>query len=126
MVGAFGLTGGALCVLATALTTSKAAGVVLISAGYGCMDLMLPSAWAICMDLGGRYAGAVSGAMNSAGHVGGFSSSVLFGYIVRRYGNYNAPLFLIASMLTIAAFVFSRIDSSKTIVTEEQTEVVRA
>jgi nitrate/nitrite transporter NarK len=126
LVGACGLTGGALCVLATALTTSKTAGVLLISIGYGSMDLMLPSAWAICMDLGGRYAGAVSGAMNSAGHVGGFSSSVLFGYIVRRYGNYNAPLFLIAAMLTMAAFVFSRIDASKTIVPDERTAAAPA
>jgi MFS family permease len=121
--GALGLTGGALCVLATALIPGKLAGVVLISVGYGCMDLMLPSAWAICMDLGGRYAGAVSGAMNSAGHIGGFSSSVLFGHIVTRYGSYNAPLFLISTMLFAAAFVFSRIDASRTIVVDEPAAV---
>ncbi len=118
-LGAFALAGGSLCVLATALAPGKLAGVVLISAGYGCMDLMLPSAWAMCLDLGGRYAGAVSGAMNSAGHIGGFSSSVLFGYLVRHTGSYHAPLFAIATMLMAAAFVFSRIDSSQPIVRQE-------
>ncbi|MBI3280511.1 MAG: MFS transporter [Acidobacteria bacterium] len=126
VVGTAGLLGGALCVLGTALTEGKLSGVLWISIGYGCMDLMLPSAWAICMDLGGRYAGAVSGAMNSAGHVGGFSSSVLFGYIVRHYGSYNAPLLLIAFMLTIAAFVFSRINASRTIVPEDKPMAVPA
>ena len=113
VLGGLGLAGGALCILATALTSGKVTGVLFLSLGYGCMDLMLPSAWAVCMDLGGRYAGAVSGAMNSAGHVGGFSSSVLFGYLVRGTGNYNAPLFAIATMLAAAAFVFTRIDSSR-------------
>jgi nitrate/nitrite transporter NarK len=118
IVGALALTAGSICVLATALTEGKVAGVVLISAGYGCMDLMLPSAWAMCLDLGGPYAGAVSGAMNSAGHIGGFSSSVLFGYLVTRFNSYDAPLFWIAAMLLCAAIVFSRIDSSQPLVRE--------
>ncbi len=101
LLGAAGLLGGAACVLATALTTGK-----------------MPSAWAICMDLGGKYSGAVSGAMNSAGHIGGLSSSVLFGYLVRDLGSYNAPLFVIAAMLTLAAVMFSRIDASKPLVAE--------
>jgi MFS family permease len=125
VVGTLGLAGGAACVLATALTEGKPAGVILISVGYGCMDTMLPSAWAICMDLGGRYAGAVSGAMNSAGHIGGFSSSVLFGYLVTRFGTYNAPLFWIAAMLVCAAVVFSRIDASQPIVREEEETATR-
>jgi nitrate/nitrite transporter NarK len=74
------------------------------------------------MDLGGRYSGAVSGAMNSAGHIGGFSSSVLFGYLVRDYGSYNAPLFVIAAMLAAASLVFSRIDASRPLIAEPQQE----
>jgi MFS family permease len=122
LIGALGLLGGAVCVLATALTTGKLTGVILLAVGYGCMDFMLPSAWATCMDLGGRYSGAVSGAMNSAGHIGGFSSSVLFGYLVRDYGSYNAPLFVIAAMLAAASLVFSRIDASRPLIAEPQQE----
>lgn len=116
LIGSASLAAGALCVLATALTEGKLLGIILISAGYGFMDLMLPSAWAMCLDIGGRYAGAVSGAMNSSGHIGGFSCSVLFGYLVQRYGSYETPLFVIAAMLLLAALVFSQIDASKTIV----------
>jgi MFS family permease len=126
VVGSCGLFLAALFVLATALTTGKAAGVIFISLGYGAMDLMLPSAWAICLDLGGRYSGAVSGAMNSSGHVGGFLSSVLFGYLVRDFNNYNAPLFAIATMLMVSAFLFLRIDPTKPIAVEEPALTVQA
>jgi ACS family glucarate transporter-like MFS transporter len=73
----------------------------------------------MCLDLGGRYAGAVSGAMNSSGQLGGFTCSVLFGYLVRIYGNYNTPVFAIALMLMLSAFVFFRIDSSRPILAED-------
>ena len=125
-LGAFSLAAGSLCVLATALSEGKLMGVVLISVGYGFMDLMLPSAWAMCLDIGGRYAGAVSGAMNSSGHIGGFTCSVLFGYLVAHFGSYNVPLFAISVMLMAAAFVFSRIDASHAIVVDEEPTVRHA
>ena len=52
---------------------------------------MLPRSWAICLDVGRRYSGAVSGAMNSAGQAAGYICTVLFGYLVARYG-YHVPL----------------------------------
>jgi MFS family permease len=119
-LGAASLAMGSACVLATALTEGKVLGVLLISVGYGFMDLMLPSAWAMCMDIGGRYAGAVSGAMNSSGHIGGFSCSVLFGYLVQHYGDYELPLLAIAAMLLVGACVFVNIDSSRTITAAEK------
>jgi cyanate permease len=71
------------------------------------------------MDVGGRYAGAVSGAMNSFGHIGGTACSVMFGYVVEHYGNYDAPLVVIASMVFVAALIFSRIDPSRTLLEDE-------
>lgn len=116
LMGSTSLTASAALVLAAAMTRGKMAGLVLISMGYGAMDLMLPSAWAICLDVGGPYAGAVSGAMNSAGHIGGFSISVLFGYIVENYGNYDAPLYVIAAALLVSAVIFSRIDPTQLLI----------
>ena len=58
------------------MTNGKASAIVLLSLGFGVMDCMLPSAWAICLDTGGACAGAVSGAMNMAGSAGGFVCTV--------------------------------------------------
>jgi len=92
-------------------------GTVLIVAlsclGFGMMDLMLPSAWAMCMAIGGRSSGAATGMMNTAGQAGGFLCTVLFGYIVHATGSYSLPLWFIAAMVFISALIFSRIDCTK-------------
>ncbi len=44
--------------------------VVLATLGLGVMDLMLPSAWAMCMSIGGSYGGTATGIMNTAGNLG--------------------------------------------------------
>ena len=51
--------------------------------------------------------------MNTAGQLGGFVCSVLFGYIVQATGNYNAPLWIIAGMVLLGAFLFTRIDPTR-------------
>ena len=89
---------------------------VLMSLCFGVMDLMLPSAWAICLDVGKKYAGAISGAMNTAGNLGGFVCATVFGYLVQGTGNYNFPLYVIAGMLFIAALLFLMINPEKQII----------
>ncbi len=116
LVGSASLSVSAFLLLIAAVTTGKAVGVVALALGYGAMDGMLPASWANCLDIGGRYAGAVSGAMNSVVQVGGFLSAVLFGYLVRGFSSYNAPLFVIAPMMLIAAVLFGRIDPTRPIV----------
>ena len=88
----------------------KMAAVVLSSVGFGVMDLMLPSAWAMCLAIGGRASGTATGMMNTAGQAGGFLCTVLFGYIVHSTGSYNTPLWFIAAMVLASALIFSRID----------------
>lgn len=93
---------------------------IFLSLAFGIIDLMLPSAWALCIDLGKKYSGAVSGAMNTAGNLGGFVCSLIFGYVVSATGNYNLPLYIIAGMLVISAIIFMFIDPTKQIIKEEE------
>jgi MFS transporter, ACS family, glucarate transporter len=116
LVGTTGLAVAAILILVSALTPGKAAAIVLLSLGFGAMDCMLPSAWAICLDLGKEHSGAVTGAMNSAGQAGGFACSVLFGYLVRASGSYDAPLFVIAAMVLLSALLFARIDPTRPLI----------
>ncbi len=107
------LTLAALILAAMATVHGKVAIVTLSTLGFGMMDLMLPSAWALCLAIGGRFSGTATGMMNTAGQAGGFLCTVLFGYVVHATGNYDAPLWLIAGMVLIAAVVFSRIDCTR-------------
>lgn len=113
LVGSVSLGASAALMTAMTLTRDHTAIVVLSSLGFGVADLMLPSAWAICMDAGGEHAGAVTGIMNTAGQFGGFVCSVLFGYVVGATGSYQAPVWIIAGMVVIAAVLFTQIDPTR-------------
>lgn len=113
MVGAVSLAASAACLGAMTMTRDHAVIVVLSSLGFGVADVMLPAAWAICLDIGGEYAGVVTGVMNTAGQLGGFVCSVLFGYVVTATGSYQIPLWGVAAMVMIAAVLFLRIDPTR-------------
>jgi MFS family permease len=107
------LTVTSLLLVAMAVFHGKIAAVALSSLGFGTMDLMLPSAWALCLAIGGRLSGTATGMMNTAGQAGGFLCTVLFGYIVHATGSYNLPLYFIAAMVLASAAIFTRIDCTQ-------------
>jgi len=107
------LTMTAAILVAMAFFHGKVAVVALSCLGFGMMDLMLPSAWAMCVAIGGRSSGTATGMMNTAGQAGGFLCTVLFGYIVHVTGSYNLPLVCIAAMVLTSALAFARIDCTQ-------------
>jgi MFS family permease len=117
-VGGAGLALAASFLLATALTPNNMAAVVFLALGYGSMDCMLPVSWAVCLDIGRRYAGAVTGCMNMAGQFGSFLSSVAFGYMVAHFNSYNAPLIPMSILTFVSALLFLSIDPTEQLVPE--------
>jgi sugar phosphate permease len=112
IAGSLGLTLSGIFLLATALTSSRTAAVAFLALGYGSMDFMVASAWAVCLDVGQQYTGMVSGMMNTAGQLGSFLSSVVFGYLVVYFHSYNTPIILLAAMVLISALLFLRINAT--------------
>ncbi|HEV2441765.1 MAG TPA: MFS transporter [Steroidobacteraceae bacterium] len=101
---------GAALLFSMSLVAGHRSVIALSSIGFGVMDLMLPSAWAMCMSIGGPHGGLATGVMNTAGQAGGVLCTLVFGYIVGASGNYELPLRIVALMVLIAAVVFSRVD----------------
>ncbi|HUS05819.1 MAG TPA: MFS transporter [Bryobacteraceae bacterium] len=118
VVGTAGLALSACFLLATAFTPNKYAAVTFLTLGYGSMDCMLPVSWALCLDVGKKYAGAVTGAMNMAGQIGSFLTAVAFGKMVDYFGNYNTPLIPMAVMLFISAALYTRINPAEQLIPE--------
>ncbi|MBL9215431.1 MAG: MFS transporter [Opitutaceae bacterium] len=112
-VGCGGLGLAAVFVAATLTTEHKVLTIVFLALAFGFSDLTLPVAWAVCLDIGHQHAGIVSGAMNMAGQLGSFLTTVLFGYIVSWSGSYDAPLVPIAVMSAFAALAWLRVDASR-------------
>jgi MFS family permease len=123
-IGAGGLILGGILLAATAATSNNTVAAILLALGYGSMDCMLPVSWAVCMDVGGGSAGALSGAMNTAGQVASFSSAVAFGWAVQSllahhfstHASYNLPVFPMAALLVISGLLFLGIDASRPLV----------
>jgi MFS family permease len=115
LIGVISLASSAACLFLTAATTGKTSGMIFLILGFGLMDGMLPVAWSICLDIGGKYAGVVSGAMNAAGNLGGFVCSIVFGYLVQRSGQYTGAITMVGMLLTASAILFAFIDPEKKI-----------
>jgi MFS family permease len=141
-VGMAGLTAAAVFTVATIVAENQYVGLVFLALSYAASDFMLPTCWAVCLDIGKKYAGAVTGTMNTAGQCGSFISSVLFGYFV-AYSNqwlpawgfpltsglrdyrYDVPLAVMTVMLLISALLWFKIDPSEQLIREEEAVAAR-
>ncbi len=74
-------------------------------------DLSMPPGWGACMDVGGKYAGSLSGSMNMAGNLAGFVAPSMVAYIL-SWTNQNWALTFHASgvIYVIAAVCWMFID----------------
>jgi len=116
IVGVAGLGLSSICFLGAGMTTDNQLAGYLLALCVFLKDLTLPVAFAVCVDIGKRNAGTVTGAMNFAGQMGGFFITIIFGTIVQQTGNFNYPLFLIAGCLIVASALWFFIDPTKEIV----------
>lgn len=112
-VGVGGLGLSSLFFLLAGLTTNSQTAGYLLAVCVLSKDLALPVAFAVCVDIGQRNAGTVTGAMNFAGQLGGFFITILFGIIVEHTHNFNYPLFMIAGCLLVSALLWLRIDPTR-------------
>lgn len=118
LLGVGGLAVSSVFMFLAGFIPGKVQVFIFLSLCFGVMDLMIPSAWSICVDIGKKYAGVISGAMNTAGNIGGFICATVFGYMVQSTRDYNLPLLVISGMMMISALLFLLIDPTKELVAE--------
>lgn len=119
LLGMVGLGLATIFLVLTIFTTDKVLTIVFLAIAYGCSDFALPVAWAVCLDVGNKNVGVVTGAMNMAAQVGSFLTTLSFGYVVVAFGTYNAPLVPIAFMSLLATLAWLKIDPLKTLVIDQ-------
>jgi MFS family permease len=73
-------------------------------------DLVMPGAWATTMDVGGKYAGTVSGSMNMMGNMAGFVAPVIGGMIRDAGLDWNVFLYSMAGMYLLGTLCWPFID----------------
>jgi len=88
----------------------------LLSLSYGGVAFQQPIVFAVCLDIGGEYAGQIVGAMNTAAQIGSLASSLAFGYLVSHFGSYNEPFVPMAALLLAGACLWLKIDPTQRLI----------
>jgi len=114
IVGMAGVGLGGVFMLASLLIENAYVAAAVLALGFAASDFMLPTCWAVCLDIGKESAGTVTGAMNMAGQMGATLMSYGFGVLVERYG-WNWPLVLIAGLSFLSALIWLKIDPTRPI-----------
>ena len=112
MVGMSGVGMAGVLILLSLAVEDRVAASLILALGFAASDMMLPVAWAVCVDVGKEAAGTVSGAMNTAGQAGAVIMSIGYGALIDTYG-WNVPLALIACSCFLSMVFWLKIDPER-------------
>jgi ACS family glucarate transporter-like MFS transporter len=84
------------------------------------LDMTVSPSWTVCCDVGGRYSGTLSAAMNTMGALGSLASSLLFPMFISWAGNIRSYFYLAALLNVVALVCWKYIDPAKTMLPEEK------
>jgi MFS transporter, ACS family, glucarate transporter len=113
IIAVTGFVGASVCIfIFTGINDPVRAMLVLGLAGFF-NDFVMPAAWAGTMDIGGRYSGTVSGAMNMMGSIAGASSVIVVGYLLAWTAkNWTLTFYISAAIYLIGAVCWLFLDST--------------
>jgi len=104
------LSASMLLILSTTLQNPVAAIIAMAFASFS-NDLSMPGSWGSCMDVGGHYAGTLSGTMNMMGNAGGALAPLVAGYILKNtHENWNLVIYVAAAVYFMGAFFWLALD----------------
>jgi MFS family permease len=138
LFGVLGHALTALCFLACPFMPSAFWFFLAVSLSGFFTDLTMGPAWAVCQDIGRRYAAIVAGAMNMIGAVGGALANWATGFLVQRslaahaaglgldpaglsaaekaageWAGYQLNFLLFAAVFVVGTICWLRIDATK-------------
>jgi MFS family permease len=106
LMACLGFTGATGFLLLSSMLQDATWAMVAMGMASFSNDLVMPGAWAACMDVGGKYAGTLSGTMNMAGNLGGVLSPIVIAYILGQSNNNWALTFYVSAAVYFAGIFF--------------------
>jgi ACS family glucarate transporter-like MFS transporter len=98
-LGVVGLTGAAALLMTSYYIKNPVLTILAMGLASFCNDLTMPGGWASCMDIGGKYAGTVSGSMNMMGNFGGMVGPIVTGFVLSATNRDWQIVFAISSVI---------------------------
>jgi nitrate/nitrite transporter NarK len=105
-----------MALVAVVLTEDRLVAACLIAVAAFCQMMTGGAAWAVCLDVGRRHAGVVTGCMNMVGNIGGTIAPVVVGYAVERLGSWDIPFYVTAGVLTIGTVMWMLVDPQRSVI----------
>lgn len=106
-----GFIGASLCLLLSVHVADPVLAMIAMSFASFSNDLAMPPSWGACMDVGGRYAGTLSGSMNMMGNLGGALGPVVVGYILQTTNqNWALTFYISAAVYLLGVFCWMFLD----------------
>jgi len=111
LMACIGFTGASLLLILSVLLANPVAAMVAMGFASFCNDLVMPGSWGSCMDVGGKYAGTLSGTMNMMGNLGGAISPTAISLILRwTHNNWDATFYVSAAVYFCGSFFWLLMD----------------
>ena len=85
---------------------------LLLTAAFSFNDLTMGPAWAACADIGERFAGTLSGAMNMISALAGGCGALMVGYLFNR-GRPDLVFIIFAAVFALAAICWLGVDVTR-------------
>lgn len=117
-LGAAGYSASAIVLLIVPQLQNRTATAVALALAYCCQAATASAAWSVCLDVGRRYAGVVTGFMNTIGNLGGALSPLVVGYAVKELGSWTLPFYAMAGVFGFGILMWLLVDPRRAIFAE--------
>lgn len=122
-IGIVGYLASAIVLTAVAVVRNNLAAALLLTLALACQTLTISAAWAVCLDVGRRNAGVVTGFMNTIGNLGGALAPVVVGYAVKYFQSWSLPFYVMAIVFVFGAAMWLLIDPRQSVIPEPITPI---
>jgi ACS family glucarate transporter-like MFS transporter len=111
LMACVGCLGAAGCMAVSVGIHSPLTAMIVMGLASFSMDLAVPPSWAVCMDVGGRACGTLSGGMNMMGNLAGSLGPLATGFLLRWTGhNWDVVLYTFAAAYFMGTFCWLFLD----------------
>ena len=111
IVAVTGFIGASACVFLFTGVADPVRGMIVLGFAGFFNDFVMPAAWAGTMDVGGRYSGTVSGAMNMMGSIAGAASVLGVCDLLAWTGGWTLTFYISAAIYLVGAVCWLFLDS---------------
>lgn len=117
-IGIAGYLASAIVLTTVAMVQDNLTAALLLALALACQTLTISAAWSVCLDVGRRNAGVVTGFMNTVGNLGGALAPVVVGYAVKNWQSWSLPFYVMAVVFVFGAVMWLLIDPRQPVISE--------